>query len=130
LYKLPLEYSDLILYTGAGYTGRDIILTKTADGVLLGCGRIGTIHEFTVAYEAGKPTGIIEGPWKTAEVIHSIIDNGHRPSEHIFFEKDPKLAVSKMIEMVKKQKKEGYGVYSGGSDFYRECEGPDCKVIL
>ena len=130
MYKLPLEYADLILYTGAGYTGRDIILTKSSDGIILGCGRVGTIHEFTVAFESEKPTGILEGPWKTAETIKTIIENGHRPTEKIFFESDPKTIVSKMIEMIKKGKKEGYGVYAGGSDFYRECEGPDCKVIL
>jgi uncharacterized protein (TIGR00725 family) len=130
LYKLPLEFTDLILYTGAGYTGRDIILTKTADGVLLGCGRIGTLHEFTVAFEMQKPIGIVEGPWKMADVIRAVIDNAHRPNEKIFFERDPKTVVSKLIEMIKKEKKEGYGVYSGGSDFYRECEGPTCKVIL
>ena len=51
VYKLPIDYMDLIIYTGFGFPGRDILLTRSADAVIFGCGRIGTIHEFTVAFE-------------------------------------------------------------------------------
>jgi uncharacterized protein (TIGR00725 family) len=130
LYKLPLDYNDLIIYTGAGYTGRDILMTRSADAVLIGCGRIGTIHEFTVAFEDKKPLGIFEGPWPTGSVIKNILENAHRPNDKIIFHNDPKELVDKIIQMVKKEKKEGYGVHAGGSDFYEECTGPKCNVIL
>ena len=61
VYKLPLDYMDLIIYTGFGYRGRDLLLTRSSDAVICGCGRIGTINEFTVAYEDGKPIGVLEG---------------------------------------------------------------------
>ncbi|MEI6494932.1 MAG: hypothetical protein WCO03_02610, partial [bacterium] len=54
-YKLPLEYMDFIIYTGQGYAGRDILLTRTSDAIVVGPGRIGTFHEFTVAFEDHKP---------------------------------------------------------------------------
>lgn len=54
-YKLPLEYLDLIIYTGFGYSGRDLLMTRTSDAIFLGCGRVGTIHEFTIAFEDQKP---------------------------------------------------------------------------
>src|SRR3989344_2416309 len=50
VYKLPLDYMDLIVYTGFGYPGRDLLLTRSADAVICGCGRIGTIHEFVIAF--------------------------------------------------------------------------------
>jgi uncharacterized protein (TIGR00725 family) len=103
-YNLPMEYMDLILYTGFGYPGRDIIFTHSSDAMLFGCGRIGTIHEFTVAFEDGKPIGILEGEWETDEVIRDILAGGHRPNELIVFDADPKALVEKVIELVKKQK--------------------------
>jgi len=102
---LPLDYMDFIIYTGQGFPGRDILLTRTSDAVILGCGRIGTIHEFTVAYEDHKPLGILKGPWMTDEVIKMIMDNAFRPNDLVVFEEDPKVLVEKMIAMAVEQKK-------------------------
>jgi len=103
-YGLPLDYMDFIVYTGQGYAGRDILLTRTTDAVILGCGRIGTIHEFTVAFEDHKPLGILRGPWMTDEVLKMAIDNGYRENDMVVFEDDPKILVQKMIALAQKQK--------------------------
>lgn len=103
-FKLPVEYMDLIVYTGFGFPGRDLILTRSSDAVFFGCGRIGTIHEFTIAFEDRKPIGILEADWETDEVLKNIIDNGHRPNEKIVFDTDPKALVERIIELVKKEK--------------------------
>lgn len=104
MYNLPVEYMDLIMYTGFGFPGRDLIFTRSVDGMLFGCGRIGTIHEFTIAFEDKKPIGILEGEWETDEVIRDILKNGHRPNDHIVFDTDPKALVEKVIELIKKDK--------------------------
>jgi uncharacterized protein (TIGR00725 family) len=104
VYKLPLDYTDLIMYTGFGYAGRDIILTRSADAVILGCGRIGTIHEFTVAFEDDKPVGIFEGPWETGAELEEIIKKGHRPNAKIVTGDDPKKLLEDVIALVKKDK--------------------------
>lgn len=102
IYKLPIDYMDIIIYTGFGYAGRDLILTRSSDAVLFGCGRIGTIHEFTVAFEDHKPIGILEGEWEMDETLKLIIERGHRPSEKIVFDSDPERLVTKVIKLVKK----------------------------
>ena len=104
MYNLPVEYHDLIMYTGFGFPGRDLIFTRSADAMLFGCGRIGTIHEFTIAFEDKKPIGIFEGDWKTDEVIKDILDNGHRPNDHIVFDTNPKSLVERIIAMVHQDK--------------------------
>jgi uncharacterized protein (TIGR00725 family) len=103
-YNLPVEYLDLIIYTGFGYPGRDLILTRSADAVFFGCGRIGTIHEFTIAFEDRKPIGILEADWETDEIIKSILVAGHRPNDRIIFDSDPKALVERIIELVNKDK--------------------------
>jgi hypothetical protein len=107
-YRLPVDYMDLIIYTGFGYQMRDILLTRSSDAVLLGCGRIGTIHEFTVAFEDNKPIGILEGTWTTDEVIKDIWEKSHRPNNKIVFDKDPKVLLDKVIELIKKDKEEEF----------------------
>ena len=103
-YNLPVEYLDLIIYTGFGYPGRDLILTRSSDAVFFGCGRIGTIHEFTIAFEDRKPIGILEADWETDEIIKSILEAGHRPNDRIIFDSDPKALVERVIELVSKDK--------------------------
>lgn len=104
VYKLPLDYMDLIIYTGFGYPGRDLLFTRSCDAIVVGCGRIGTIHEFLVAFEDGKPIGVLEGDWDTDDTVKEIIDRGNRTSEHVIYDTDAARLITRLIEMVKKQK--------------------------
>jgi uncharacterized protein (TIGR00725 family) len=103
-YRLPIDYMDLIIYTGFGYSGRDLLFTRSCDAIILGCGRIGTIHEFTIAFEDGKPIGVLEGDWDTSDTIKEIMDRSNRPNDQIIFEKDPKILLKKIIELASKNK--------------------------
>lgn len=129
-YKLPLDYMDLIIYTGFGFSGRDILMTRSTDAVIFGCGRVGTIHEFTVAFEDDKPMGVLKGPWFTDEIIAEIMEKGHRKSEKIFFDENSALLVQKIIEMAKKEKKEYFKVYNNADGFADLCVGDNCKVAF
>lgn len=106
-YNLPLEYTDIILYTGFGYSGRNLLLTRMADAVIVGCGRMGTVNEFTIAFEDKKPIGVLEGDWETDELIKSIIEKSHRAEEmkgKIIYSTDPKELVNKIIDVIRKEK--------------------------
>jgi len=103
-YKLPLDYLDLVIYTGFGYSGRNLLLTRASDAVLIGCGRVGTINEFTIAFEDRKPIGILDGCGPTAQLIREIMEKGHRHNDNVVFDADPKKLVARVIELVKKEK--------------------------
>ena len=104
VYKLPLDYMDLIIYTGFGYSGRDLLLTRSSDAVVCGCGRVGTIHEFTIAFEDEKPIGIFEGPWDMGGELKEIIAKSHRPNQKIITGTDAKKLITEIINLVKKDK--------------------------
>ncbi len=103
-YKLPIDYMDLVVYTGFGYPGRDLFLTRSADAVVFGPGRIGTIHEFTIAFEDYKPVGILEGPWETDTELKYIIRKSHRPNDKVISGGDVKKLVADLIGLVRKYK--------------------------
>ncbi len=110
-YRLPVDYMDLIIYTGFGYQMRDILLTRSSDAVVLGCGRIGTLHEFTVAFEDNKPIGVLENPgWESGDEIRMILEKGHRPNAKIVFDTDPKKLLDKVVELIKKDKDEEFRI--------------------
>lgn len=104
VYKLPIDYMDLIMYTGFGYAGRDLLLTRCADAVICGCGRIGTIHEFTIAFEDNKPIGIFEGPWEMGGELKEILEKGHRPNAKIISGDEPKKLIGDIVALIKRDK--------------------------
>lgn len=109
-YHLPLDYHDVIIYTGFGYAGRNLILTRAADAVVVGCGRIGTINEFTHAFEDKKPIGVLTGEWETDEVVKFVLEHSHRAEEmqgKIVFEEDPEVLVKKLVDIIRQEKLTG-----------------------
>ena len=68
---------------------------------------MGTINEFTVAFEDKKPIGVLEGEWETDEVLTTLIEKSHRAEEikdRIVFESEPKILLDKLIELIEKYK--------------------------
>ena len=106
-YQLPIEYHDMIIYTGFNYSGRNLLLVRSADAVIFGCGRMGTLNEFTITFEDKKPIGILQGEWETDELFKELIEKSHRAEEmkgKIVFDSDPKRLLDKLIEIIKKEK--------------------------
>ena len=103
-YKLPVDYHDIIIYTGFEYSGRNLLLTRAADAVIVGCGRMGTLNEFTIAFEDNKPIGILSGAGGSTEWIDEIIRDSRRGSGKVVYDSDPKTLVEKVIELIKKEK--------------------------
>lgn len=103
-YNLPIDYLDLIIYTGFGYSGRNLLLTRAADAVVIGCGRIGTINEFTVAFEDGKLIGILEDVWPTATLIKEMMAQGHRTRDRILFDSSPEKLIARLVAVLDQEK--------------------------
>ncbi len=100
-YRLDTDHSDMIIYTGFGYVGSDILMTRTSDAVIIGCGKLDTLHEFTLAFKEGKPVGILKGDWEVDDVIKRLV--GENPGSHVpvIFEDDPEQLVRKLLELIK-----------------------------
>ena len=103
-YKLPLDYHDIVIYTGFGYSGRNLLLTRSSDAVIVTCGRMGTLNEFTISFEDEKPIGILTGTGGMADEIEGILKKAHRGMGKVIFDSDPKKLVEKLLEIVKKEK--------------------------
>jgi hypothetical protein len=102
-YRLPLDYHDLIIYTGFGYSGRNLLLTRSADAVITVYGRIGTLNEFTIAFEDKKPQGVLTGTGGTSDELETILKIAHRGNGKAVFDPDPKSLMEKVIELIHKE---------------------------
>lgn len=103
-YRLPIDFHDVIIYTGFAYAGRNLLLTRSSDGVIIICGRIGTLNEFTISFEDRKPIGVLIGTGGTADMVKSIVKNSYRGPGKVVYDSDPKELVSKLIKLINKEK--------------------------
>ncbi|MCX6813720.1 MAG: LOG family protein, partial [Candidatus Azambacteria bacterium] len=103
-YHLPTDYFDLIIYTGFDYSGRNLFLTRSADAIIIICGRMGTLNEFTIAFEDAKPIGVLEGTGGAADMIREIVAKSYRGPGKIVYDSNPKRLLEKLLKLVKKEK--------------------------
>jgi uncharacterized protein (TIGR00725 family) len=95
-FGLPEDGADVIVYTGFGYKGRNVINVRSSDIVIIVGGATGTLNEFTIAYDEGKIIGVLEGSGGVADHIREIIDFCKKPTRGVvLFDKDPR----KLVEM-------------------------------
>jgi uncharacterized protein (TIGR00725 family) len=80
-YRLPTLAYDCILYTGLHYVGRDMLLITSSDAVTSIGGRLGTLHEFTIAMETDTPVGFLQGAGGISEDIKNLMSMAH-PLHH------------------------------------------------
>jgi len=97
-YQLPTRYMDVIVYTGFGYAGRNLILTRSADAVIVICGRIGTLNEFTVAFEDKKTLGVLTESGGIADEVKELTELAHKHECSVLYESDPNKLVRGIIK--------------------------------
>ena len=95
---LSPHHHDLIIYTGMGFMERDIISIRSADGVVIIGGGIGTLNEFTIAYDEGRPIGILTNTGGISNSIPHVVQELCRRELHhnIVFDDDPTKLLDKL----------------------------------
>lgn len=102
-YHLPDNFMDLVIYTGFGYSGRNLMLIRSSDAVIFICGRIGTLNEFTTAFEEDKVIGILNESGGMADELKDIIDIAKRGPGDVFYDSDPTSLVKKIAEHLRRE---------------------------
>ena len=73
MYHSPLQYHDVLIFTGSGLMGREVVNIRTSDIVVIIGGRSGTLGEFSIAYDEGKLIGVLQGTGGITSEIGNII---------------------------------------------------------
>jgi hypothetical protein len=106
-FRLPMspKVFDHIIYTEAGYAGRNLLMVRSADATIMVDGRMGTLNEFTVAFEENEIVGVLEGSGGTADEVRRIVRVAGKGQRKVIFDSDPVMLVEKVIARIKKEKK-------------------------
>jgi len=96
--------NDMIIFTGQGFMERDIINIRSSDGVVFIGGGIGTLNEFTIAYEEGRPIGILTNTGGISNSIPMIVEElcQRKIAPNMVFDDDPAKLLDKLELVIKK----------------------------
>ena len=97
-YKFPIDNFTQIQYTNLGIPGRNLPLVSGSDAVIIISGQIGTLNEFTIAFNLNKKIGILEGSGGITNLVKEIaqICNKVGEKDKIAYEKEPKILIKKL----------------------------------
>ena len=97
-YRSPVKYHDLLIYTGSGLMGREVVNIRSSDMIVIVGGRSGTLGEFSIAYDEGKLIGILEGTGGiTAEIGNIIRIIRKRTGAKIFYDRNPGTLIKNLV---------------------------------
>jgi hypothetical protein len=89
-YGLPTDACDAIIYTGFGLKGRNVVLVRSCDVVLFIAGSIGSLNEFTIAYDEGRVIGCLVGTGGVADEIERLAQTFPKETKsRIFYSEEP-----------------------------------------
>jgi len=97
-YHLPVDACDGIIYTGFGLKGRNVVLVRSCDVVIFIAGSIGSLNEFTIAFDEGKLIGCLKGSGGVAdEVEHLTAQFPKQTRAQIFYDHNPERLLDKCL---------------------------------
>jgi uncharacterized protein (TIGR00725 family) len=90
VFQYPTDNCDLIVYTGFGLKGRNVVLVRSCDVVVFVRGSMGALNEFTIAHDEGRVIGCLTGTGGVADEAPYLLrafpkDAGAR----VFYDDDP-----------------------------------------
>jgi uncharacterized protein (TIGR00725 family) len=100
-YQLPVDACDAIIYTGFGLKGRNVVLVRSCDVVLVIAGSIGSLNEFTIAYDEGKVIGCLTGTGGVADEVERLVETFQKQTKaRIFYDDDPERLIDRCLAEV------------------------------
>ena len=101
-YNLPLDACDLLVYTGFGLKGRNVVLVRSCDIVLFIAGAMGSLNEFTIAHDEGKVIGCLTGTGGVADEVDYLLKKfSKNTGARVFQNDDPNALLDVCLKAIK-----------------------------
>ncbi len=98
-YQLPADGCDVMVYTGFGLKGRNVVLVRSCDVVIIVGGSVGALNEFTIAYDEGKVIGCLTGTGGVADEAARLVNTFPKATAaRVFHDDDPARLLDTCLE--------------------------------
>jgi len=96
-YHSPTEHHDVLIFTGSGLMGREVVNIRSSDMVVIIGGKSGTLGEFAIAYDEGKLIGILMGTGGiTTEIKHLVRVIRKDTGAKVLYDREPRRLIRRL----------------------------------
>lgn len=107
-YGLPIAGTDVLIFTGFGLKGRNVVLVRSCDIVIVVRGSMGALNEFTIAHDEGRVVGCLTGTGGAADEIERLTRALQKKTKaRVFFDDDPEQLLDACLGALKQGRDEG-----------------------
>lgn len=96
----PVRGFDLLVYTGSGLMGREVVNIRSSDMVVILGGHSGTLGEFAIAYDEGRLIGVLNGTGGVADLIRDLVVDLSSKSTgaKVLYDDDPQRLITRLVD--------------------------------
>jgi uncharacterized protein (TIGR00725 family) len=99
-YQSPTEFHDVLIFTGSGLMGREVVNIRSSDIVVIIGGRSGTLGELAIAYDEGKLLGVLTGTGGISDLVGDILTACAKDTgSQVVYDAAPQRLVKKLLRI-------------------------------
>jgi len=99
-YNSPTEFHDVLIFTGSGLMGREVVNIRSSDIVVILGGRSGTLGELAIAYDEGRLIGVLTGTGGISDIVHDVLAAcAKETGAQVIYETDPQKLIDELLRI-------------------------------
>lgn len=115
-YASPVDGYDVLVYTGSGLMGREVVAIRSSDMIVIVGGHSGTLGEFAIAYDEGRLIGVLTGTGGIADAIAELVQRiDKQTGAVILFDDDPERLITRLATYYRDEHYRRPSCFAGGT---------------
>ncbi len=99
-YESPTVAHDVLIFTGSGLMGREVVNIRSSDIVVIVGGSSGTLGELAIAYDEGKLIGVLTGTGGISDMVKDILATcAKNTGARVVYDDDPRRLVAQLLNV-------------------------------
>lgn len=97
-FGMPLREVDFAVYSGFGLIGRQVLIARNSDIVVLIGGGLGALGEFLLSAGEKRVCGVLEGSGGAADCVRGVLNGCASGGSKVLFSHDPEVLLRECLE--------------------------------
>lgn len=103
-YGSPTEFHDLLIFTGSGLMGREVVNIRSSDIVVIIGGRSGTLGELAISFDEGKLIGVLTGTGGISDMVPEILAAcAKETGARVVYDADPRQLIVELLRLYREE---------------------------